>query len=202
MVHREQRAAIILAAGASIRAGSPKATARGPSGTMLQSTCNPFWAVETTPLVVTGFSALDVEQLAQELGLRFVRNPEPSRGMGSSIRVGLESIEPETELVFIHPVDCPGVAPETLQTLLSSMQASREALAAKPLYRGRGGHPVLLRKEACTLFHNCDRKWTLRQFLRWLGSRVLQIDTEDRAILRDLDTSEDIEAWLRESAER
>jgi molybdenum cofactor cytidylyltransferase len=196
----EQRAAIILAAGASTRVGSPKATARGPSGTMLQSTCRPFFAVEATPLVVTGFSALEVERLAKELGLQFVRNPAPSRGMVSSLRVGLESMVPEVKLVFVHPVDCPGVAPETLRTLLSSLQSSREALAAKPLHRGRGGHPVLLRKEACTLFRTCSEGWTLRQFLASLGSRVLQIETEDQAVVRDLDTSEDIRAWLQESA--
>jgi molybdenum cofactor cytidylyltransferase len=193
-----QRAAIILAAGASTRAGSPKATVHGVTGTMLESTCRPFLAVNATPLVVTGYKARAVEDLAHALGLRWIRNPAPWRGMQSSIRVGLRALEPEVELVFIQPVDCPGISPETLNGLLSAVETNQDALAAKPVYGGRGGHPVLLKQRACRLFLDSRESKNLREFLQSLGTRVLRMETEDRAVVRDLDTVDEIESWVRD----
>jgi molybdenum cofactor cytidylyltransferase len=193
-----QRAAIILAAGASTRAGSPKATVPGASGTMLESTCRPFLEVDATPLVVTGYEAKVVEDLARELDLRWVRNPTPWNGMQSSIRVGLHALEPWVELVFIQPVDCPGISPETLKGLLSAVGTNQDALAAKPVYQGSGGHPVLLKRRAWRLFLDSRESENLREFLQSLGTKVLRVETADRAVVRDLDTLDEIERWVQD----
>jgi molybdenum cofactor cytidylyltransferase len=169
---------------------------------MLQAACEPFLKIGVTPMVVTGFSAGEVEQLARELGVPFVRNQTPSDGMQSSIRVGLTAVESEVRLVFVHPVDCPGVASGTLEMLVSVLETCGEALAAKPVWRSRGGHPVLLRRDACTMFIDSGGRLNLRQFLASLGTRVLIVETEDRAVVRDIDTTEDIRVWAQESIQR
>ncbi|MCU0610987.1 MAG: nucleotidyltransferase family protein [Candidatus Eisenbacteria bacterium] len=190
--------AVILAAGASSRMGSPKALMIRHDLTLLEETIAPFAAVGARLMVVTGFHAKRVEPASRVLGATVIRNVAPHRGMASSVRTGLRNAG-EDDLVFVHPVDCPGVRPETLRMLVGALQAFDGAHAATPLFRGRGGHPVILDRTARAVMLGTKHHFTLRDLLARLGPAVIRVETGDPAVLRDIDTREDAAAWLAES---
>jgi len=178
--------------------GQPKALLIRGELTMLERSAAPFTALGARLRVVTGFHAELVEPLSRTLGAAVIRNVAPQRGMASSVRTGLR-ITDEDDLVFVHPVDCPGVRLETLRMLVGTMEAFPQAHAAAPLYRGRGGHPVILDRTARTLMLGTKRRLTLRELLARLGPAAIRVETDDPAVLADIDTDADAAAWLAES---
>ncbi|MBN1426472.1 nucleotidyltransferase family protein [Candidatus Fermentibacteria bacterium] len=185
--------AIILAAGESSRMGSPKALITKEDTTLLQQASAPFRALGVHLLVVTGYHAGEVEAGAAVLQASVIRNVAPGRGMASSVRTGIRRAA-EADVVFVHPVDCPGVLPATLQMLLGALEGFPNAHAAVPMYLGRGGHPVALDRVACGMMM-ARRQLTLRDLLGWLGPAVVRVETGDAAVVRDIDTPEDAAVW-------
>lgn len=175
--------------------GAPKALMAVGASTLLGMTVEPFAALGTTVCVVTGFHATAIEPHAQAMRAAVVRNPAPWRGMASSVRTGIRRVGALSDAVFVHPVDCPGVKDTTLRMLLSALSAFPSAHAAKPTYRGRGGHPVLLDRTACSLMLSSKRHMTLHDLLTALGPAVLRVETDDPSVVLDLDTPDDASAW-------
>lgn len=70
---------------------------------------------------------------------RLVVNPEPSRGMASSIALGLAALAPSVDVALVWPVDHPFVDAATVRALLAAADASSIVV---PEHAGRGGHPT------------------------------------------------------------
>jgi len=185
--------ALILAAGASTRMGKPKALVKSGGTTLLRQVSDPYEHIDIPVVVITGFHANKVEPFLKDLCLDFVRNPAPWRGMISSVRTGLHAVPRTVDHVFIHPVDCPGVTPDTLQILMASLRAFPAAGGAKPTFRQRGGHPLLLAKP--TWLRVLSRRYTdLRSAVAGSSDYMLRIELDDAAVLNDFDTPASLEA--------
>jgi CTP:molybdopterin cytidylyltransferase MocA len=105
-------AALLLAAGASSRFGSPKQLAVYRSKTLLE------WAIEHATkagcspiLVVTGKYAREIDPITHRLGAKAVHNPhwDWKQGMRLSVSYGLETLleYPDWEGTFLLPTDLP-----------------------------------------------------------------------------------------------
>ena len=128
-------AAVVLAAGASSRFGSPKQTLLLP-GVLERVRAS---AVDDV-LVVLG--AHDVETDA-----RTVRCPEWEQGPGASLRCGLAALDPDVEAAVVVLADGPNLSPQAIDRVVDAWRESgAEILAAS--YRGDRGHPVLLARPA------------------------------------------------------
>lgn len=92
-------------------------------------------------VVVTGQEAAVREALGG-LPARFVRNPRPHEGQGSSIAIGVGALKPWTRAAIIALGDQPRVPDEVLPALLAAWERSHRAVVA-PVYRGVQGTPVL-----------------------------------------------------------
>jgi molybdenum cofactor cytidylyltransferase len=106
------------------------------------------WAAEALAahvgdlVVVTGQEDAAVRQALAGLAARFVRNPRPHEGQGSSIAVGVSALKPWTRAAVIALGDQPRVPGEVLPALLAAWERSHRAIVA-PVYRGAQGTPVL-----------------------------------------------------------
>lgn len=93
-------AVLILAAGMASRMGAAKALLSLPS-LPEGGRCSALWGLVSlyrslgveNVVIVSGFHAEVVEAEALALGLSAVRNPEPQRGMFSSVQAGVEALE-------------------------------------------------------------------------------------------------------------
>jgi molybdenum cofactor cytidylyltransferase len=75
------------------------------------------------------------------LAVAVVVNPDPDRGMFSSIQCGVAQLGEDDRCVLL-PGDMPFVRPETIAALLSA--AIRSGLTVSPSFEGRFGHPLVM----------------------------------------------------------
>ncbi|MBR2831666.1 MAG: NTP transferase domain-containing protein [Oscillospiraceae bacterium] len=179
-------AAVIPAAGLSSRMGDFKPLLPFGGGTVLSSCADALRAAgaEET-VIVTGKRAADIE--AALPFARFVHNPDfAETEMFDSLRLGLAALSETCERVLVTPGDVPAVSPETARALLNT-----EADAARPLYHGTHGHPLLLRGTLIPRLMEYGGEDGLRGALRALGVAVLNVETDDRGAVLDADTPEE-----------
>jgi molybdenum cofactor cytidylyltransferase len=199
--------AVILAAGAGVRLGGvAKALLAKDGRTFLQSiveTCREV-GIEH-PIVIVGppFAAA-VGSAAERLGAAVVVNPEPERGMASSVALGFRAIGElaadatgsevaasfaGVQAAWLWPVDHPFVAPATLRTLMSALMNHD---AARPVYGGRGGHPPLIARSLfAPLARSEDVDGGARRVLA--AADTLDVVVDDPGCVRDIDTPVDLE---------
>ncbi len=113
--------------------------------------------------------------------------PEPA----GSLLVGLKLAPARREdVIVITPVDVLPARVDTIRALVTEIE--REGIvAATPACQGRGGHPVVLRREA---LDRLSADGSLRDLLSALGPKRVRMETDDPAILTDLDAPEDVAA--------
>lgn len=96
----------------------------------------------TQVLVVVGPEHEDLARALDGLPVRFVVNPEPERGQGSSVTAGIGSLAPGTTAALIALGDQPRIPAAVIPALLRALEAPGKAIAA-PRYADGLGNPVL-----------------------------------------------------------
>jgi CTP:molybdopterin cytidylyltransferase MocA len=127
--------AVVLAAGAASRFGSPK------QRLLLEPVLERVRRSAVGENVVVVLGAHDVETSA-----RTVRCPDWERGPGASLRCGLNGLPPDTEAAIVVLADGPRLAPEAIDRVIASWRESKAPLVAAS-YGGIRLHPVLLARE-------------------------------------------------------
>lgn len=102
----------------------------------------------------------------------------------------------DAEQVIITPVDTPPARAETVAKLLDRLDADPALLAARPVYKGRAGHPVALRRAALARYLEADPP-PLRDHLKAMGAACADVDVSDTAVLVDLNTPADVMGLLQ-----
>ncbi|MEX1357189.1 MAG: nucleotidyltransferase family protein [Gaiellaceae bacterium] len=127
--------AIVLAAGAATRFGSPKQRLLLP-GVLERVRASSVDDV----LVVLGAHEVEIDA-------RTVRCPDWERGIGASLRCGLEALPAEAEAAVVVLADGPDLAPEAIDRVLEVWRESAAEVVAAT-YGGVRLHPVLLARVA------------------------------------------------------
>jgi monoamine oxidase len=186
---------VVLAAGKSERPGFAKALAELDGETLIARVVASLRAggVENV-VVVTGPPHAEAIVRAVS-GVRHAHNPEPERGMLSSLAIGIEaalSAWPDTGAVIFSLVDHPRVRAQTVARLLAEWRA-RDAPALRPAHGGRGGHPVVVSREVALRIVNASGGVTVRDVIAEHGGFV-DLAVDDPAVVEDLDTPEALSA--------
>src|SRR5439155_9196204 len=126
--------AVVLAAGASTRFGSPK------QRILLEPVVRRVRQADSVDdvLVVLGAYNVDTEE-------RVVRCAEWERGPGASLRCGLRALPPEAEAAVVVLADGPELAPEAIDRVIQRWR-QQPAPAVAAAYGGVRLHPVLLER--------------------------------------------------------
>jgi len=186
--------AVVAAAGLSRRMGREKILLPLGPTTVLERVLSSLASVGIAEIVVVVRpNAAMARGVSERAGARCVENPRPQEDLLSSIRLGIDALDPALEAVFVWPADHPLVRTQTLERLLR--EASRDH-AVLPTWRGRRGHPALvggaLRQEIATR----ELPGGLRALWRERAEAVVEVPVEDEGILIDLDTPEDYQRAL------
>lgn len=183
--------AVVLAAGAGTRLGGvAKALLTIGERTYLRAIAETAAADDLVVVVGAPFADA-VARHASELGARIVVNPDPSRGMASSIALGFAAIrESDVDAAWLWPVDHPSVRAATLQALIAALG---DVDVARPVYAGRGGHPPLVGRALFDKLAHCElAPGGARDVIA--AARVANVVVDDRGVVADVDTPEDARA--------
>ncbi|MEZ5352023.1 MAG: nucleotidyltransferase family protein [Bryobacteraceae bacterium] len=199
-------AAVILAAGASTRMGSPKALLLLDGETFLDRLIGLFGARCRPVVAVLGYHAEAIEAGIRRGGEALVvRNPDPARGQASSLQTGIAALGESVQDFFFCPVDAPAVAPATIDALIDrwagrkpgewifrprTRLAGVDASSPEPAGQWRRGHPVLVSGPVRGQLMALGRDASIRDLLRAHPDRTVMVDVDDAGILGDIDHPE------------
>lgn len=185
-------AAVILAAGASSRFGSPKSSVRIGSRTMLEIVADVATKAGLSPVVIVAPSdgTLPPHSL-------MVANDDVAAGMSHSLRLGVRAVRREADAAVVLLADQPTVDVDHLR-LLHASRGGTPIVATRS--DGVVGPPVLIEREAFDLVESIAGDAGLRYLLRTYPALVTAVD---HAPIPDVDTAEDLEriiaAWARDA---
>ena len=175
-------AGLILAAGASRRMGRPKALLPYQGETFLDRQIGLLGAVCADVVVVLGHQAESIRAgLARNAQARFVENPEPERGMLSSLQTGLAATE--ADAVLFTPLDYPAVRAETVAAIAARLGEGAELVV--PRHDGRHGHPVGIAWRLAEEILALPLAAQARDVIHRHTASYLEVD--DPGVLRDVD---------------
>jgi len=194
-------AIVLLAAGQGSRLGSiPKALLRKDGKTLLELFCHtvkPLKPLEC--MVVTGFHADAIEaELAKHakalaLPMTVVRNHHPEQGQRSSVRLALESLHSQFDVLAVCLSDQPNISNQDLTLLLEQFAArepGKEILL--PQVNGQRGNPVLFSRKAVESILTIP-KMVCRLYMDQNPNLVKIFETDQLAFIQDVDTDTDIQ---------
>lgn len=175
---------LVLAAGAGRRMGQPKAELVVDGERLIDRAVRVLRAGGCDEVLTV------VRDGVADPNARVVVNPEPERGMGSSLRLALAAATGRRAVILL--VDTPGIGADAVRAVLAL-----DAPVVVATYGGRRGHPVVV-----------DRSWWAEVATRAEGDRGarpflvahpdLVREVECPGDPSDLDTTEDLATWRHE----
>ena len=193
-------AVLLLAAGEGSRLGlTPKALLQQDDQSLLSRFCQAITAFAPIEfLVVTGFyaDAIEVElvKLKQNLGLPIanVRNPHPQRGQASSVRLGLESLKSNYDVLLLALCDQPLVGAMEIDALLKQFkQRDQSTEVVLPMVGEQRGNPVVFSHQVITDILAIP-KMVCRHYMDQHPELVQIFATDNLAYIADVDTEADL----------
>jgi molybdenum cofactor cytidylyltransferase len=194
----ERIAAVLLAAGASKRFGSPKMLARVGGEPLVRRVARSFVEAGFTEVaVVLAPGARDVAAALDGLGVVVVANPRPEDGMLSSAQAGLSSLTSGCGRVAISPADLPGLTFPILRRLLAGLPPVDAEAVAVPTSGGHRGHPLVVPASLVPRLLTWEAERRLSDILREPGVSVHEMAGFGPEVLRDVDIPSDLAAAVR-----
>ncbi len=181
-------AAVVLAAGASTRMGEPKALLRLPDGrSYLEAIADTARAGGCAEIVVVlGPPHGETIRAALPAAAGAAWNPDPARGMLSSVQAGIAALSDGASAALVWPVDMPFVTTATVRTLVM-----HHGTIVVPMHNSRAGHPLRLGRGWFAEVMTLDPARGLKALLEAHAAEVTRLPVDDRAVLVDVDTPED-----------
>lgn len=177
-------AAVILAAGLSGRMGTDKALLNHPrGGTFAEFLVSGYLLAGCDPVVLVVHPGI-VSHAGTIPGALVVVNDDPGAGRGRSVRLGLAAV-PSGRFCFLHNIDNPFLDDALAKKLLAAALPGHSTV---PVYRDRGGHPVLLGTRVADEIRAATPDRVLREILS--GYPRTEVDWPNPAILLNLNTPE------------
>ena len=190
-MNREDIAGIILAAGASSRMGHPKALLEYRGETFVARLVRSLGTWCARVVVVLGHDA-DRVRGAVPAGARIAINPDPERGMLSSLQCGLRAVA-DAEAVLFLPVDFAAVGEDTIATVAA---AAGTAPIVAPMFGEQHGHPVCVSHAIAEELLALPATAQARDVIRSHRATTRFAVVRDAGAVNDIDTPEDYRALV------
>ena len=189
--------AIILAAGMSVRMGSPKQLLKiGNSPLIRIVTENVLLSDVDEALVVTGCRQKEVGDAISDLPVKIIYNPRYKEGQGTSLALGVRSISAGVSAFIVFMVDQPLISASLINMLIDEFK-KRRCLALRPVCKGLPGHPVIFSSSVIEELKNLSGDEGARQVLKKLKDKVEYFEVQDEAVILDIDTPENFEQFIK-----
>ncbi len=185
--------AVVLAAGASRRFGSPKLLATMGGRPVLQHVLD---AVAEAGLenvvVVLGEQAAAIRDAVTWRNERIEVNPRPMDGLSSSLRIGLDAAAEDrtVDAVLVLLGDQPSVRPGVIRTVLAAAETTPQPIVRVRYADDDAPNPVLVRRAAWALAAGLSGDRGLGPLLAERADLVAEVAAQGSN--PDIDTPEDL----------
>jgi molybdenum cofactor cytidylyltransferase len=180
-------AGVILSGGASRRMGTPKALLQFQNETFLDRLIRVLGTFCDPVIVVVGQHANQIRAGIKRSGdAIFAVNPDPERGMLSSLQCGLALVPPDADSAMFLPVDHPHIALDTVRGVADRFQRDR-ALVTVPVYVGEHGHPVCIARPLIDELLALPADAKASDVIHRHVARTSYMDVTDEAVVTDVD---------------
>jgi molybdenum cofactor cytidylyltransferase len=186
--------AVVTAAGSAQRFGGKKLLAPVAGEPLLDHTIRSLLEGGVTEVIVI-VSADARRELARDVSamndarVRVLENADPSRGMFSSVQIGVAAAVGDALLVL--PGDMPYVRPDTVRALIAKYR-ERPAIVS-PRHKAKRGHPVVLplslRNEIAAMAPTAN----LHDVTHLHQDERVDLEVDDAGVNRDVDIPADLE---------
>ena len=178
---------MILAAGASRRMGSPKALLPWGESSFVQHLCAVLDRQELSNRAVVTRA-----ELAPSLRVDWPLwiNPDPERGMLSSLQTAIAYLEGNCPWLLVALVDQPAIDPGTFQVMISQAQ---DRGWSSPVHQGRPGHPVIIGRDCFASLSAAAPDRSPRDVLSAFPRHLVEVD--DPCVTLDFDTPEELQTF-------
>jgi molybdenum cofactor cytidylyltransferase len=182
---------LILAAGNSSRLGQPKQLIEFQGETLIRRITKTALTISDDVLIVLGANAELIEaDLKPFTGqVKTVFNPDWQKGMGTSIRIGVQQLAKNVDAIMVLLCDQPFVTAEKLQELLQTFANFHQPIIACE-YKNQLGVPMLFDKTIFPELLNLKGDKGARAFLHKYEGKIGVIDFQEGNF--DVDTLEDL----------
>jgi molybdenum cofactor cytidylyltransferase len=199
MGSRTRIAAAILAAGQSSRMGSPKALILRRGVPALQHITDGLQDPRiVSRRIVLGTHADEIRKHVQDDPRNFLINPNWGQGQLSSLRIAIRSLDEtrnEEDGILVWPVDHFLVSAATIGALIDGFLSTKKLIVI-PTFDGRRGHPVIFAKELYAELLEAPLEVGARAVVRAHAPEVLELPTEEEAVVLNLNDPETLKQAL------
>lgn len=187
--------AIVLAAGDSSRFGRNKLFEPIQGIPVIERVIGAFLKAKKVHDVVVVHAPGERESFSwlRSVNVHLTENPDPTKGMISSIRVGLRSTWAHERSFLIQPGDVPFVPPAIIDRIVHTF-TTRSAKIVLPAYRGLGGHPGMYSADLTNDFFLHGERQGAREILVRYQREVVRLNVPEPDICFDIDTEEHLKA--------
>lgn len=183
--------AVILAAGASSRLGSPKQLLEWRGRTLLEATLDS--ACSLLPgrvMVVLGASAEKIQEKVALDRVKVVINPNWQSGISSTIRIGIEALPENAEAALMLLSDQPLIGYRAMQNVLTQWQTEPSRIAASQ-YHDTVGVPALFPSAFFDALRSLRGDRGAKSLLLQFEDKLQKIPLPEAEL--DIDTREDFD---------
>lgn len=189
--------AIILAAGKSLRMGFPKLLLPIEGKSLLQHVIDSALKSKVDDVVVVlGAEAAKLKREIKPGKARIIVNTSYEEGQSTSLRAGLQSINPKSRAVIILLGDQPFINKATINALVDKYQESGSPVVA-PVYNGKRGNPVLFDRSLIPELLSASGDQGGRKIVEKYIDRIATIEIDSAIVGIDIDTWDDYQKMSR-----
>ncbi len=192
---RPRIAVVVLAAGRSSRmAPQHKLLVPGRDGrAMVARVVDNLLSTPNRPiLVVTGHRAPEVETALSGRPVTLVSSPDWDSGLSASLRAGLAAVPADARAAIVCLGDMPLVTARTVERLVAAYDPDEGRRIVAPTHRGELGNPVLWDRSLFAEMMALTGDRGARALLERHSEHVATVAMDDDAVLRDVDTAEQL----------
>lgn len=193
---------VVLAAGQSTRMGRAKLALKTKGKTILEETVGEIIAAGIKNIVMvtapgrSEWIGLPGSKRDGDVSIKVVENPHYHTGLASSLKTGLQAVDPDTQGIMFALADQPHIPASVYHTICEKYQRHLP-LVTCPVFKNKRGNPVLFDRRTWPDLMKLKGDQGGRAVITEI--RVEQrdyVDVDTPSVLWDIDSPEDYLAYL------
>jgi molybdenum cofactor cytidylyltransferase len=192
--HHLYHAALIPAAGYSVRFGADKRKQLIHNGTLLTQTVNKAIDAYEEVLIVIRYDDDEIRKELEQYDARVIAAPSCPVGLGKSIATGISALS-HCHTISICLADMPFISLGIHEELLK--KSSPQSIV-RPFYRNKPGHPVIFGSDFFMELECLSGDQGALPVIKKNLASLISVEVNDRAVITDIDIKRDLEKFLNQ----